>query len=61
MSTGGRAQTRGRMLRRVAIVAAVLVLLALLFLSSGHWILGVIFGAAAVVAVWAFLQLRTVR
>jgi hypothetical protein len=61
MSAGGRAQTRGRMLRRVAIVAAVLVLLALLFLSSGHWILGVIFGAAAVVAIWAFLQLRTVR
>jgi hypothetical protein len=61
MSVGGRGQARGRMLRRVGLVAAVLVLLALLFLFSGHWILGVIFGAAAVVAVWAFLQLRTVR
>jgi hypothetical protein len=39
----------------------VLVLLALVFLASGHWVLGVIFGAAAVGAIWVFLQARTVR
>jgi hypothetical protein len=37
------------------------VLLALLFLASGHWILGVIVGAAAAAATWFFLQARTVR
>ena len=61
MSLGGRAQTRQRLLRRAAIIAGVLVLLALLLLSSGHWILGIIFGAAAVVAIWLFLQARAVR
>jgi hypothetical protein len=40
---------------------AVLVLLALLFLLSGHWVLGVIFAAAAAVGMWLFLQVRTVR
>jgi hypothetical protein len=39
----------------------VLVLLALVFLASGHWVLGVIFGAAAVGAIWVFLQARSVR
>jgi hypothetical protein len=43
------------------LVAGVLVLVALLFLVSGHWVLGVIFGVAAVVALWAFRQLRTVH
>jgi len=57
----GRAQTRQRTLRRVGIIAAILVLLALIFLLSGHWLLGIILGAAAVAAVWLFLQLRTVR
>jgi hypothetical protein len=61
MSTGGRAQTRQRTLRRVGLVAGALVLLALLLLVSGHWILGIIFGVAAVAAVWVFFQLRTVR
>ncbi|HTR33676.1 MAG TPA: hypothetical protein VMH47_07355 [Gaiellaceae bacterium] len=61
MSTGGRAQARGRMLRRAGIVAIVLVLIALLLLAGGHWILGIVFGVAAVAAVWVFLQLRTVR
>jgi hypothetical protein len=61
MSVGGRAQARQRMLRRTALVAAVLLLLALLFLAGGHWVLGVVFGAAAVLAILAFLQLRTVR
>ena len=37
-------------MRRTALIAGGLVLLALLLLVSGHWILGVIFGIAAVVA-----------
>jgi len=61
MSVGGRAQTRQRLLRRAGLIAGVLVLLALLLLASSHWILGVIVGAAAVVAIWVFLQARSVR
>ena len=61
MSAGGRAQVRGRLLRRAALAAGVLLLLTLVFLSSGHWLLGIIFGAAAFVAVWVFLQARSVR
>jgi hypothetical protein len=49
------------MLRRAGVIAAVLVLLALVLLFTGHWVLGVIFGAVAVAAVWLFLQARTVR
>jgi len=48
-------------LRRVGLIAAALVLLALVLLFSGHWLLGIIFGAGAVAAIWVFLQLRTVR
>jgi Gpi18-like mannosyltransferase len=61
MSTGGRANARERVLRRAALIAAALVLLALLFLISGHWLLAVIFGVAGAVAVWVFSQARTVR
>jgi hypothetical protein len=61
MSVGGRGDARQRVLRRAGLIAAVLVIVALLFLLSSHWILGIIFGAAAVAAVWAFLQARTVR
>ena len=61
MSTGGRANARERVLRRAALIAAALVVLALVFLISGHWILAVIFGAAGAVAVWVFAQARTVR
>lgn len=57
----GRADTRQRMLRRGGIVAAVLALLAILLLISGHWILAIIVGVIAAVAVWVFLQARTVR
>jgi hypothetical protein len=49
------------MVRRAGLIAAVLALVALLFLISGHWILGVIFGIAAAAAIWLFLQVRTVR
>jgi hypothetical protein len=61
MSVGGRAGLRRRYLRRVAVLAGILVLLALLFLSSGHWVLGLVFGAAAVVAILVFVQMRTVH
>lgn len=52
---------REHILRRAALIAGVLVLLALLFLASGHWVLGIIFGVAGAAAVWVFLQARTVR
>ena len=45
----------------MGLIAAVAAILARLFVLSGHWILGVIFAVAAVVAVWLLLQLRTVR
>jgi len=61
VSVGGRANERAHVLRRAALIAGVLVLLALLFLASGHWILGLIVGVAAVVAIWLFMQARTVR
>jgi uncharacterized membrane protein YccC len=61
MSVGGRTQTRQRMLRRAGVIVAVLALLAVLFLFTGHWILGVIFAVAAAVGIWVFLQVRTVR
>ena len=61
MSVGGRGRERDRVLKRAAIVAGVLVVLALLLLIGGHWILGVIVGAAAVAAIWVFSQARTVR
>jgi hypothetical protein len=48
-------------MRRAGIVTGVLVLIALILLLGGHWILGIVFGAAAVAAVLAFFQLRTVR
>jgi hypothetical protein len=61
MSVNGGAAVRRRYLRRVAVLAGVLVLLALLLLASGHWVLGLIFGAAAAVAIVLFAQMRTVR
>ena len=61
MSVGGRAGVRERALRRAALIAGVLGLLALLFLISGHWVLTIIFGVPAAVAIWVFLQARTVR
>ena len=61
MSVGGRTQARFRMLRRAGLIVGVLVLLALLLLLSGHWVMGVIVGAAAAVGIWVFLQVRTVR
>ena len=42
-------------------ISAGVAVLAVLFLISGHWILGIVFGAAAVLAIWLFLQLRSVR
>jgi hypothetical protein len=61
VSLDGRGRTRRRILRRAGLIAGVLVLVALLLLLSGHWVLGVIFAVAAAVAIWVFLQARTVR
>lgn len=61
MSVGGRGQTRQRVLRRAGLLALLLVIVALLLLLSGHWVLGVILGVAAAVAVWVYMQMRTVR
>jgi hypothetical protein len=61
VSVGGRGQARQRTLRRAGLAAAVLGVLALLFLLSGHWVVGVVFALAAAAAVWLTLQLRTVR
>jgi hypothetical protein len=61
MSVGGRARTRERFLRRGALIAGALAVVALLLLLAGHWVLGVIFAAAAGVTTWVFLQARTVR
>jgi uncharacterized membrane protein YccC len=61
MSFDGRSRTRQRILRRAGIIAAVLTLLALLLFAGSHWILGLIVGVAAAVAIWVFLQARTVR
>jgi len=61
MSVGGRAQARGRIVKRAALIAGALVLLTLLLLLSGHWVIAIIFGIPAVVAVWAFVQARSVR
>jgi uncharacterized membrane protein YccC len=61
VSVGGRARERGRILQRAGLIAGALVVLAVLFLITGHWVLAVIVGAVAAVAVWAFLQARTVR
>jgi hypothetical protein len=49
------------MLRRAALTAGILVLVALVLLVSGHWILGVVLAVAAAAAVWVFFQARAVR
>jgi hypothetical protein len=61
VSVGGRARLREQILRRGALTAGVLVLLALLFLITGHWVLGLIVAAVAAVAVWLLWQARAVR
>ena len=61
MSVGGRAQTRARLLKRAGLVAGALVLLTVLLAVTGHWVLTIIVAVAAAVAVWAYLQARTVR
>jgi hypothetical protein len=61
MSVGGRARTRGRVLRRAALIAGALVVLTLLFVVTGHWVLAIIAAVPAAVAVWVLLQARAVR
>ena len=43
------------------LLAAGLVLLTLLLLIAGHWILAIVAGVPAAVAVWIVLQARSVR
>jgi len=61
MSAGGRARTRSTFLRRALIAAGLFIVLALVLLSGGHWILGIISAAIAIVAVWVYVQARSVR
>ena len=61
MSGRARPQTRARALRRLMLIAGGLVLLALLLLATGHWILAVLAGVPAVVALWVYFQARSVR
>jgi len=60
-SGGGRSRARGRLVQRTALIAAALVLLTVILLAGGHWVLGIIFGVPAIVAVWLFFQARSVR
>jgi len=61
VSAGGRAQARGRLLRRLGLATAAAVVLALLLLAAGHWILAALVAAGALVAGWLLLQARAVR
>jgi hypothetical protein len=61
VSIDGRSRTRSQFLRRIALVAGALALLALILLATGHWILGIIVGVVAAAAVWGYLQARSVR
>lgn len=61
MNGGGRARTRERVLRRGALIAGALVVLTLLLLVTGHWVLAIVAGVPAAVAVWVYLQARAVR
>jgi hypothetical protein len=61
VSLGGRGRERRRLVRRFGLIAAVLVVVALLLLLSGHWLIGIIFAVAAAGAVWVFAQVRAVR
>jgi hypothetical protein len=49
------------MLRRAALIAGGLILLALILLLTSHWLLAIIFAIPAAVATWVFFQARTVR
>ena len=57
----GRARARGRLLQRTGLIAGALAVLTVLFAITGHWVLAILVGVPAVVAVWVFLQARSVR
>ena len=61
MAVGRRAQRRTQMLRIGYVVAAVLIVLTLLFAVNASWIWAIIFGAAAAAAVWYVRQVRALR
>ena len=56
-----RADTRRSILLRGGLITGGLALVALLLYGSGHWIIGTIFAAGAVIACWLLLLARTVR
>ena len=61
MSMSPRGRARQNLQRRAGTVTAAVVLLALIFLLTAHWILFILFGVAAAASVAAFLQLRKVH
>jgi uncharacterized membrane protein YgaE (UPF0421/DUF939 family) len=61
LTVGGRDRARRRALQRTALIAGGLAVLTILLLLSGHWVLAIIVGVPAAVAVWVWLQARTVR
>jgi hypothetical protein len=61
MAAGGRAQKRAQLLRLGYIVAAVTIVLALLFAIGGHWIWAIVFALLAAAAGWYVRQVRTLR
>jgi hypothetical protein len=61
MSISGRGQERRRLVRRTGLGAGGLSLVALVLLLTGHWIVGIVLAAVAAVAIWVFLQARSVR
>jgi hypothetical protein len=61
MAVGGRGQQRARILRMGWLTTAVLVVLAVLFAVSGHWILTIVTALLAAAAGWVVTQMRAVR
>jgi hypothetical protein len=57
----GRQRARDQVLRRALLIAGALVVLTLLFLLTGHWVLAIVAGVPAAIAVWVYFQARTVR
>ena len=57
----GRQRARDQVLRRALLIAGALVILTLLFLLTGHWVLAIVAGVPAAIAVWLYFQARAVR
>jgi hypothetical protein len=61
MAAGGRAQKRAQLLRIGYIVAAVTIVLAVLFALGGHWIWTIVFALFAAASIWYVRQVRAIR